>query len=99
MRRAEGFWREFRSPGQAKAYPTSLLLLGLFATAAFAQVPTPESVLGHKPGDDFYLATYEDALGYFKKVAASSNRSEEHTSELQSPMYLVCRLLLEKKKA
>src|ERR1017187_10781023 len=29
---------------------------------------------------------------------ASSCRSEEHTSELQSPMYLVCRLLLEKKK-
>src|SRR5437879_13757056 len=27
-----------------------------------------------------------------------SGRSEEHTSELQSPMYLVCRLLLEKKK-
>src|SRR5437879_487050 len=27
-----------------------------------------------------------------------SVRSEEHTSELQSPMYLVCRLLLEKKK-
>src|SRR5437762_4391948 len=26
-----------------------------------------------------------------------SGRSEEHTSELQSPMYLVCRLLLEKK--
>src|SRR5437879_11102131 len=25
------------------------------------------------------------------------SRSEEHTSELQSPMYLVCRLLLEKK--
>src|SRR5437762_8405764 len=32
-------------------------------------------------------------------VAASGGnlRSEEHTSELQSPMYLVCRLLLEKK--
>src|SRR3712207_8394936 len=29
---------------------------------------------------------------------ASSNRSEEHTSELQSRQYLVCRLLLEKKK-
>src|SRR5437763_6847600 len=28
-----------------------------------------------------------------------TKRSEEHTSELQSPMYLVCRLLLEKKKA
>src|SRR5437879_8852512 len=29
---------------------------------------------------------------------AAVGRSEEHTSELQSPMYLVCRLLLEKKK-
>src|SRR3712207_8582113 len=29
---------------------------------------------------------------------ASSRRSEEHTSELQSRQYLVCRLLLEKKK-
>src|SRR5436189_3318581 len=29
--------------------------------------------------------------------AHGSPRSEEHTSELQSPMYLVCRLLLEKK--
>src|ERR1017187_3017730 len=28
--------------------------------------------------------------------ACISSRSEEHTSELQSPMYLVCRLLLEK---
>src|SRR5437763_4765624 len=28
----------------------------------------------------------------------NARRSEEHTSELQSPMYLVCRLLLEKKK-
>src|SRR5437762_10719737 len=31
-------------------------------------------------------------------VDAADVRSEEHTSELQSPMYLVCRLLLEKKK-
>src|SRR5437764_12942964 len=31
-------------------------------------------------------------------AAVVSDRSEEHTSELQSPMYLVCRLLLEKKK-
>src|SRR5438876_7790384 len=30
--------------------------------------------------------------------AASTRRSEEHTSELQSPVHLVCRLLLEKKK-
>src|SRR5437762_12446134 len=31
-------------------------------------------------------------------MAFTETRSEEHTSELQSPMYLVCRLLLEKKK-
>src|SRR5437763_7097086 len=31
--------------------------------------------------------------------AGRARRSEEHTSELQSPMYLVCRLLLEKKNA
>src|SRR4051794_41523375 len=31
--------------------------------------------------------------------ASASTRSEEHTSELQSPVHLVCRLLLEKKKA
>src|ERR1017187_10850009 len=30
------------------------------------------------------------------RTPAPSHRSEEHTSELQSPMYLVCRLLLEK---
>src|SRR5438876_8025849 len=30
--------------------------------------------------------------------ARSGGRSEEHTSELQSPVHLVCRLLLEKKK-
>src|SRR5437763_9710364 len=38
------------------------------------------------------------AYGNFTGFYAS-DRSEEHTSELQSPMYLVCRLLLEKKKA
>src|SRR5687768_17776347 len=31
-------------------------------------------------------------------TAASAHRSEEHTSELQSRLHLVCRLLLEKKK-
>src|SRR5437879_10928440 len=31
------------------------------------------------------------------KWISTRRRSEEHTSELQSPMYLVCRLLLEKK--
>src|SRR5437764_6623184 len=43
----------------------------------------PVYIEGAKPGDALKI----DVL-----------RSEEHTSELQSPMYLVCRLLLEKKK-
>src|SRR3712207_7893820 len=33
-----------------------------------------------------------------ERLQASETRSEEHTSELQSRQYLVCRLLLEKKK-
>src|SRR2546426_8691469 len=34
----------------------------------------------------------------FSRSSAQMGRSEEHTSELQSPCNLVCRLLLEKKK-
>src|SRR3712207_8551092 len=34
----------------------------------------------------------------YQRCAAEPPRSEEHTSELQSRQYLVCRLLLEKKK-
>src|SRR3954453_14185447 len=41
--------------------------------AALAQAP-PESVLGHKPGDDFFLATYDESLAYFQKLAQSSDR-------------------------
>src|SRR3712207_7744810 len=41
------------------------------------------------------LKTYTDVLGRTEQVLL---RSEEHTSELQSRQYLVCRLLLEKKK-
>src|SRR5258707_3359885 len=33
-----------------------------------------------------------------RMIAYAATRSEEHTSELQSRQYLVCRLLLEKKK-
>src|SRR3712207_8734682 len=33
-----------------------------------------------------------------RKIDRTNDRSEEHTSELQSRQYLVCRLLLEKKK-
>src|SRR3712207_7226081 len=37
-------------------------------------------------------------LGEVGQPVGSEDRSEEHTSELQSRQYLVCRLLLEKKK-
>src|SRR3712207_7185739 len=49
------------------------------------------------------LEFLQGALGYrvsdvFDMYANALGRSEEHTSELQSRQYLVCRLLLEKKK-
>src|SRR2546429_1225531 len=37
-------------------------------------------------------------LDFAAGIAVCSTRSEEHTSELQSRLHLVCRLLLEKKK-
>src|SRR5256885_13063133 len=39
-----------------------------------------------------------DLVGRHAGLALRNFRSEEHTSELQSPCNLVCRLLLEKKK-
>src|SRR5437764_9488150 len=44
------------------------------------------------------VAIDEHVLPRDEYVVHDEDRSEEHTSELQSPMYLVCRLLLEKKK-
>src|SRR3989449_4937392 len=41
---------------------------------------------------------YEGRSARGATVSASGPRSEEHTSELQSRLHLVCRLLLEKKK-
>src|SRR3989441_7750962 len=44
------------------------------------------------------LVTVEDLLEEIVGPILDEYRSEEHTSELQSLAYLVCRLLLEKKK-
>ena len=63
----------------------STLVVYLFAAAlwprlAAAQaVPTPASVLGHTPGDDFYLANYDESIAYFHKMAESSNRIKMFT--------------------
>src|ERR1035438_614336 len=52
-----------------------LLLAAVWLPLCPAQtVPTPESVLGHKPGDDFYLANYQESRDYFRRLAAASNR-------------------------
>src|SRR3712207_8992591 len=45
-----------------------------------------------------HSASWSPPRGTSPGSATSSARSEEHTSELQSRQYLVCRLLLEKKK-
>src|SRR2546422_7789486 len=48
-----------------------------------------------QPGSIFEPAYAKGGLEFFRYV---DDRSEEHTSELQSRLHLVCRLLLEKKK-
>src|SRR5438132_4155741 len=55
----------------------------------------------------FFCSVYDDETGrlsytnagHLKPILVRDGRSEEHTSELQSHSDLVCRLLLEKKKA
>jgi hypothetical protein len=56
------------------AKPTIPALFLSLAAAAAQTIPTPESVLGHKPGDDFYLANYDESRAYFHKLAAVSDR-------------------------
>src|SRR2546425_7117636 len=50
------------------------------------------------PREVFRVALLDAQNGLLRDVIVSEGRSEEHTSELQSLAYLVCRLLLEKKK-
>src|SRR5258708_28180116 len=45
-----------------------------------------------------FTAPFIGELEGHMSQSTDTNRSEEHTSELQSPDHLVCRLLLEKKK-
>src|SRR2546426_6081194 len=59
-----------------------------------AREPPHEVEAQERQGDEGHVPALEDHEG----AAAVAQRSEEHTSELQSPCNLVCRLLLEKKK-
>src|SRR2546425_1533713 len=58
---------------------------------AYLEDPLTKRVAGYRIGDTI-------AGGRVEAITADHVRSEEHTSELQSLAYLVCRLLLEKKK-
>src|SRR5437879_11382870 len=49
----------------------------------------------HEQSLDRYLREHSVATASLPRWVAGGLRSEEHTSELQSPMYIVCRLLLE----
>src|SRR2546426_4675552 len=50
------------------------------------------------PQGILFLLVCGFSWGYVFGILMARRRSEEHTSELQSPCNLVCRLLLEKKK-
>src|SRR3712207_7139182 len=76
----------FRSPGLSWLYEQAPYYAPL--VAAFQENPNLDE------GEmELELSQIADEL-----EAALDKRSEEHTSELQSRQYLVCRLLLEKKK-
>src|SRR5256884_3557866 len=62
-------------------------------------VEPPPLLVGRELGG--YEPALQDALEFQKQHAEAlvAKRSEEHTSELQSRLHLVCRLLLEKKKS
>src|SRR5437879_9094120 len=72
-----------RRPPRSTLFPYTTLFRSLAE-------PTPPDAMRYAE-----LGRYIDALA---RSGSDTRRSEEHTSELQSPMYLVCRLLLEKKK-
>src|SRR2546430_7502209 len=87
-----------RRPPRSTLFPYTTLFRSLLVEA-FRALPRDDAVLPGVPGAHHELAV-EAAL---RERAASvvtgvdEERSEEHTSELQSQSNLVCRLLLEKK--
>src|SRR5687768_18189236 len=87
-----------RRPPRSTLFPYTTLFrssesLGRLRTAV-ALRRQPE---GARRGDGLWYPGHRDARPRHPRGSGSS-RSEEHTSELQSRLHLVCRLLLEKKK-
>src|SRR5437762_2534699 len=89
----------------ARAQPRAAIAPEAYAQLKFRYIgPVGNRVIAVAgvPGDPNVYYVGAAAGGIFKTADNGAHwdpiRSEEHTSELQSPMYLVCRLLLEKKK-
>src|SRR5437762_1993496 len=71
-----------------------------YKTLTFVQKTTEFEADGKTKVSTWYEALYAPGrlrIDFDPIADGNGIRSEEHTSELQSPMYLVCRLLLEKK--
>ena len=66
--------RLFRDTIGKMRFQLLLLAAALLPRCPAQTVPSPESVLGHKPGDDFYLANYQESRDYFRRLAAASDR-------------------------
>src|SRR5437763_5219292 len=63
-----------------------------------AHAPAAKDLAAQDEGDGGARARGAGRGAERRERVPARRRSEEHTSELQSPMYIVCRLLLEKKK-
>src|SRR2546426_9660801 len=86
-----------RLPRQVKLFGAVSLLNDFASEMIYPLLPAlVTGVLGAGPQALGALDGAADFAAAFVKLGAG--RSEEHTSELQSPCNLVCRLLLEKKK-
>src|SRR5258708_24620396 len=89
-----------RRPPRSTLFPYTTLFRSLAQSIPEVSSPaTPLSKLPVQDADSRISNSWRGTglLGLASEVSAL-NRSEEHTSELQSPDHLVCRLLLEKKK-
>src|SRR5437762_9313635 len=86
-----------RRPPILTLFPYTTLFRSLRARATWASKYAAWSANTEVSTTADALATAAGTEGRLPRLAERW-RSEEHTSELQSPMYLVCRLLLEKKK-
>src|SRR5260370_26373125 len=76
---------------------TLLTCLALFMVSQVLFLIHIQYPHGYSLDENFYVPAARDFL-HWTANSNRFNRSEEHTSELQSHLNLVCRLLLEKKK-